>query len=87
MAAWWSAALRSIPEVAPAWTSLALYRWEVATREVVIVGVVGAGGLGRLLSAQVNAFAFAAMTMTVGSIIALTFLVDRISLLARRSLR
>ena len=77
----------TIPEVAPAWTSLALYRWEVAAREVVVVGVVGAGGLGRLLSAQVNAFAFAAMTTTIGSMIMLTFLVDRVSLLARRSLR
>ena len=77
----------TLPTIAPVWTSLALYRWEVAARESVVVGVVGAGGLGRLLSAQINAFSFAALSTTLVSIIVLTIVVDRVSQSARRALR
>jgi phosphonate transport system permease protein len=64
-----------------------LYRWEVAVRETVVVGVVGAGGLGRLLEQQRAAFAFDAMLATVIALIAVSLLVDGISAWARRSLR
>ncbi|MEO0647482.1 MAG: ABC transporter permease subunit, partial [Cyanobacteria bacterium J06650_10] len=33
-----------------------LYRWEVCLRETVIVGLVGAGGLGRLMTEQLSSF-------------------------------
>lgn len=64
-----------------------LYRWEVAVRETVVVGVVGAGGLGRLLEQQRAAFAFDAMLATVIALVAVSLLVDGISAWARRSLR
>lgn len=64
-----------------------LYRWEVAVRETVVVGVVGAGGLGRLLEQQRAAFAFDAMLATVIALITVSLLVDGISAWARRSLR
>lgn len=64
-----------------------LYRWEVAVRETVVVGVVGAGGLGRLLEQQRAAFAFQAMLGTVLALIAVSLLVDGVSAWARRSLR
>ena len=35
------------PTAAPRYTGYSLYRWELAIRETVIVGLVGAGGLGR----------------------------------------
>ncbi len=83
-----SAALyATLPEVAPTWTAFSLYRWEVAARESVVVGIVGAGGLGRLISAQTNAFAFATLTSTLIMIIVLTLFVDTISSATRRSLR
>ena len=46
----------TMPTVAPRVAALSLYRWEVAMRETVIVGLVGAGGLGRILSQQNAAF-------------------------------
>ena len=77
----------TLPGMAPTWLSLSLYRWEVAAREVVVVGVVGAGGLGRLLSAQTNAFAFRTLTTTLAAIIGVTVMVDLLSASVRRSLR
>ena len=74
-------------QVSPTFTSLSLYRLEVAGRESVVVGIVGAGGLGRLLSAQTNAFAFAAMTSTLITMMAMTIVVDLAARSARTALR
>jgi phosphonate transport system permease protein len=77
----------TVPEVAPKWAAYSLYRWEVVAREAVVVGMVGAGGLGTLLSAQKTSFNFAAMLTTVIAIIAVTIVVDTIGSFARRALR
>jgi phosphonate transport system permease protein len=53
-----------------------VYRWEVAVRETVIVGLVGAGGLGYLLARQLAGFQWPAVAGTLGMLIALTCLVD-----------
>lgn len=64
-----------------------LYRWEVCTRETVIVGLVGAGGLGRLLTEQLSSFAYRDVVVTLGWFIVLTLAVDWVSQSVRRSLR
>ncbi|MBD1910599.1 MULTISPECIES: ABC transporter permease subunit [unclassified Leptolyngbya] len=64
-----------------------LYRWEVCMRETVIVGLVGAGGLGRLLTEQLTSFDYRSVIVTLGCFVVLTFVVDWVSGTARRSLR
>jgi phosphonate transport system permease protein len=64
-----------------------LYRWEVCTRETVIVGLVGAGGLGRLLTEQLSSFDYQQVLVTLSCFVLLTFAVDWVSSAARRSLR
>jgi phosphonate transport system permease protein len=76
-----------LPDVAPRFASLSMYRWEVAARETVIVGLVGAGGLGRLLAQQNTSFNEAAMVTTIGALIVLSWMIDRASRMARRVLR
>ncbi len=63
------------------------YRWEVCLRETVIVGLVGAGGLGRLLTEQLSSFDYSGILLSLGCFILLTFAVDWVSHQARRSLR
>lgn len=65
----------------------ALYRWEVCMRETVIVGLVGAGGLGRVLTEHLSSFDYGSVVVTLGAFMGLTFAVDWVSGLARRSLR
>jgi phosphonate transport system permease protein len=77
----------AVPLAAPRFTAYALYRWEVALRETVIVGAVGAGGLGRLLAQQLAAFDYAAALGTVIALIVLSGVVDLISASVRHSLR
>jgi phosphonate transport system permease protein len=76
-----------MPQAAGRFAAYALYRWEVALRETVIVGLVGAGGLGRLLAQQLAGFDHAAALVTVAALIVLSALVDLVSQRARRSLR
>ena len=64
-----------------------LYRWEVCLRETVIVGLVGAGGLGRVLTEQLSSFDYRGVLVTLVCFGGLTFGVDWLSGWARRSLR
>jgi phosphonate transport system permease protein len=76
-----------LPLSLPRFLAYALYRWEVCMRETVIVGLVGAGGLGRLLTEQLSSFDYRAVVVTLGCFMILTFMVDWVSAIARRSLR
>jgi phosphonate transport system permease protein len=67
--------------------SYILYRWEVCMRETVIVGLVGAGGLGRVLTEQLSSFDYHSVIVTLGCFVILTFGVDWVSGMMRRSLR
>lgn len=64
-----------------------LYRWEVCTRETVIVGLVGAGGLGRLLTEQISSFDYGGVSLTLLAFLVLTFGVDMVSHRLRDALR
>lgn len=81
------AAYATVPQALPRFAAYALYRWEVATRETVVVGLVGAGGLGRLLAEQLAAFDHAGVAGTVIALIGVTVLVDLVSGAGRRALR
>jgi phosphonate transport system permease protein len=80
-------AYATVPLSAARFAAYSLYRWEVAVRETVVVGVVGAGGLGRLLEQQRAAFNYPGMLATVIALVAVSVLVDLVSAAARRSLR
>jgi phosphonate transport system permease protein len=47
-----------IPQVAPLWTSYALYRFESNSRSATILGLIGAGGIGQILFDSLNSFAY-----------------------------
>ncbi len=64
-----------------------LYRWEVCLRETVIVGLVGAGGLGRLMTEQLSSFDYSGLAATLGVFIGLTMGVDSVSGWLRSAVR
>ncbi|MGB3507997.1 MAG: ABC transporter permease subunit [Microcoleaceae cyanobacterium] len=76
-----------LPSTMPRFLAYILYRWEVCIRGTVIVGIVGAGGLGRLLTEQLSSFDYSGVLTTLFVFICLTFLVDLISAAVRRCLR
>jgi phosphonate transport system permease protein len=47
-----------LPQVAPLWTSYALYRFESNARSATVLSLIGAGGIGQPLFDSINSFAF-----------------------------
>lgn len=80
-------AYATLPAAAARLASIAVYRWEVVLRETVVVGVVGAGGLGRLALDHLAARDFAGITSVILALIVLSVAVDAVGAVARRSLR
>ncbi|MGY1660950.1 PhnE/PtxC family ABC transporter permease [Geodermatophilus sp. SYSU D00705] len=76
-----------LPGAAGPVLAYALYRWEVVIRDTVLVGLLGAGGLGALLASEVATFDWAAVTTVLAAVVVLTFLVDLVSDRARHALR
>jgi len=76
-----------VPTAAPRLLSLTLYRWEVVVRETIVVGVVGAGGLGQLINEHLAARDFAAITGAIGAMILIAVVIDIVSNATRRIIR
>jgi len=77
----------TLPRAAPQLLAYTVYRGEVVVREAVVVGLVGAGGLGYLLARQSAAFDWRAAVTTVAAFVVLTWAVDLLGVAARRTLR
>ena len=76
-----------LPSTLPRCLAYVLYRWEVCIRATIMVGFVGAGGIGRLLSDQMGSFDYRGVTATLVAMLVLTFGVDVLSSRIRGTLR
>ena len=75
-----------IPQVAPLWTSFALYRFESNSRSATILGLIGAGGIGAVLFDSMNAFDFRAVSAIVVVVVVAVTLIDMLSQAMRNRL-
>lgn len=76
-----------LPQMLPKYLSYILYRWEVCVRATVVVGIAGAGGLGKRLEEQLAGFDYRGVAATLVFFVALTIVVDTVSTAGRRALR
>jgi phosphonate transport system permease protein len=74
----------TLPQVLPQLLSYTLYRWENNIRAAAVLGVVGAGGLGQLLSFHMGLFHMAKTATVLGAMLLLVGLVDSLSFASRR---
>jgi len=75
-----------LPQVFPQLVAYTLYRWEVNIRASAVLGVVGAGGLGKLLYVSLNLFHHHDTLTLVAVVVALVTAVDLLSGALRRSI-
>jgi phosphonate transport system permease protein len=73
-----------LPQVVPQLFSYTLYRWENNIRAAAVLGVVGAGGLGQLLSFHMGLFHMGKTATILIAMLALVALVDALSFGVRR---
>ena len=69
-----------IPQVAPLWTSYALYRFESSSRSATVLGLIGAGGIGQALFDSINSYAY---DQTSAIVIVIAVAVSGIDLLSQ----
>ncbi len=76
----------TLPQILPQLISYSLYRWENNIRAAAILGVVGAGGLGQLLSFHMSLFQMPKTATVLCAMLVLVALVDAMSYAVRRVL-
>jgi phosphonate transport system permease protein len=76
----------TLPQIAPQLLSYTLYRWENNIRAASILGVVGAGGLGQLLTYHLGLFQMTRTATVLLAMLALVLAVDAASYFSRRAL-
>ena len=75
-----------VPQNAAELTSYTVYRWECAIRSSVVLGFVGAGGLGQQLDNSMKMFNGGEVATILAVFIALVALADRVSAGLRKAL-
>jgi phosphonate transport system permease protein len=75
-----------LPQVNPVILSILLYNFESNVRSGTILGIVGAGGIGFLLSDRISAYRWDEAWSIIFLIIAMVYLIDWLSGLVRRRL-
>jgi phosphonate transport system permease protein len=68
-----------LPQVAPLWTSYALYRFESNARSATVLGLIGAGGIGQLLFDSLNTYAYGQVAAIIIIIVVAVSLIDLLS--------
>jgi len=75
-----------IPAVLPQVVGLLLYRFDVNVRASLVLGLVGAGGIGFLINQSIQLFRFDEMMTYILVVLVMVILVDNVSALIRRRL-
>lgn len=76
----------TLPMVVPQFVGLLLYRFDVNVRSSLVLGLVGAGGIGLLINQAIKSFQFDAMLTHILIVLVLIVAVDQFSALVRRKL-
>jgi phosphonate transport system permease protein len=74
----------TLPQVLPQLMSYTLYRWENNIRAAAVLGVVGAGGLGQMLSFHMGLFHMNKTATILAAMLLMVACVDALSFAARR---
>ncbi|WP_394161118.1 phosphonate ABC transporter, permease protein PhnE [Galactobacter valiniphilus] len=75
-----------IPSVIPQFTGLLLYRFDVNVRSSLVLGLVGAGGIGFLINQSISLFKFDQMMTYIFMVLILVIAVDVVSGMIRKRL-
>ncbi len=75
-----------LPQVLPNYVAYALYTFELNIRASVVLGIVGAGGIGQVIDAQRAFFRFDRVLAVVIIIFVLVFVIEQVSIALRRRL-
>jgi len=64
------------PQVEPAFWALVLFRWDINVRESIVLGLVGAGGVGMVIDTAMNLFQWERVAMVLVAILAVVIVAE-----------
>jgi len=73
-----------VPQVKPAFVSIATYRWDINVRAASVLGLVGAGGIGVELSTSVNSYAWGSVLTIMLAILGVVIVSELVSAYFRK---
>ena len=73
-----------VPQVIPPFTAFALYRWDINVRMSTIIGFVGGGGIGFILSQNIQQLRYRQASVMMLAIAIVVILLDYASSSIRR---
>lgn len=76
-----------VPQVAPAFAGISVYRWDINIRESTVVGLVGTGGIGLQLDASIDSLQWSQATVIFLLILALVVISEWVSAKVRGAIR
>jgi phosphonate transport system permease protein len=75
-----------LPQVLPHYVAYSLYTFELNIRASTVLGIVGAGGIGRLLYAEYGLFRWSNVSVIIVELFVFVFFIEVISIWLRRRL-
>ena len=75
-----------VPQVAPAFAGLAIFRWDINIRESTVLGFVGAGGIGLQLNAAMLALEWGQVTTMLLAVLATVVISEAVSARVRSAI-
>lgn len=72
-------ALGVVPQVVPSFVALTLYRWDINIRDSIVLGLVGAGGIGFELQTSMRLFRYPEVLTLIMVILVIVLLVEYFS--------
>lgn len=75
-----------LPQILPNFVAYALYTFEINIRASTVIGIVGAGGIGRTLLAQYKLFHWSNVSVIIVELFVFVVLIEMISVSLRRRL-
>ena len=86
-ASWMSVLLKGYwPQILPAFFSIVLFRWDINVRESAVLGLVGAGGIGVVLSDSMNLFEWQRVAMALLAIFVVVIVAEIVVVNIRKRL-
>lgn len=75
-----------VPQILPAFAGISVFRWDINIRESTVVGLVGAGGIGLELNAQIMDLGWASVSLILISILATVLVSEWVSAKVRHAI-
>ncbi len=75
-----------VPQIAPAFAGISVFRWDINIRESTVLGLVGAGGIGLQLQSSLNVLAWPQVTLILITILAAVVFSEWVSAKVRHAI-